>query len=111
MSVECFIATALDLILRLLATILFTAAGSETIYEGTMLLLAYGMGMTIPFIVASVFVGPFLIWAKAFRIHLGKVEKFTGIILLVFSILIATNYVNVIAGWMLRVAPDLWKFG
>ena len=95
----------------ILATILFTAAGSETIYEGTMLLLAYGMGMTIPFIVASIFVGPFLSWAKAFRRHLGKVEKFTGMVLLVFSILIATNYVNVIAGWMLRVAPDLWKFG
>ncbi len=95
----------------ILATILFTAAGSETIYEGTMLLLAYGIGMTSPFIAASIFVGPFLRWANVFKPHLGKVEKLTGMVLVIFSFLIATNYVNAIAGWMLRMAPGIWNFG
>ena len=95
----------------ILAAILFTAAGSETIYEGTLLLLAYGIGMTSPFIAASIFVGPFLKSAKAFKAHLEKVEKLTGFVLVIFSVLIATNNVNAIAGWMLQMAPGLWNFG
>lgn len=90
-----------------LATILFTASGSETAGEGAALLLAYGLGMTLPFVLAALFVGPFLAWAKGFRRHLPKVEKGMGAALVCFGLLIASNSVNVIAGWMLEVAPDI----
>ncbi len=62
----------------ILAAILFTAAGSETLGQGVYLLIAYGVGMTMPFVVASIFIGPFLKWAEGFRRHLGRVEKATG---------------------------------
>ncbi|WP_158966325.1 cytochrome c biogenesis CcdA family protein [Chachezhania sediminis] len=90
-----------------LAAILFTAAGAEEAGRGAMLLLAYGLGMTLPFIAASVFVGPFLRWAQKFRRHLPKVEKAMGVLLIVFGLLIGTGTVNYIAEWMLAVAPDL----
>ncbi|MBY8977686.1 cytochrome c biogenesis protein CcdA [Rhodobacteraceae bacterium NNCM2] len=90
-----------------LATILFTAGGQETAGQGALLLLAYGIGMTLPFVVAAAFIGPFLRWAKGFRRHLGTVEKVMGALLIVFGLLIATNSMNVIAEWMLRIAPDI----
>jgi cytochrome c-type biogenesis protein len=67
--------------------------------------------MTAPFVFASIFIGPFLRWAAGFRKHLGRVEKAMGGLLIVFAVLIATNSVGEIAGWMLRIAPDFWTFG
>lgn len=90
-----------------LAAILFTAGAAESATQGAMLLLAYSAGMTLPFILAALFVGPFLRWAKGFRRHLGTVEKVMGAALICFGILIATNSMNVIAGWMLSIAPDI----
>lgn len=88
-----------------LAAILFTAAGQETASHGASLLFAYGVGMTAPFVLAALFVGPFMRWMSKFRKHLGTVEKITGVLLVVFGLLIATNSVNVIAEWMLRHIP------
>jgi cytochrome c-type biogenesis protein len=43
-----------------LATILFTAAGTETATRGAALLFVYGLGMTLPFVLAALFIGPFM---------------------------------------------------
>ncbi len=88
-----------------LAAILFTAAGQETAGQGAMLLFTYGLGMTLPFVAAALFIGPFMSWMARFRRHLGVVEKIMGALLVLFGILIATNSVNVIAGWMLKYIP------
>ncbi len=90
-----------------LAAILFTAGGADTAGQGAGLLLAYGVGMTLPFIVAALFIGPFLRWAQGFRRHLGLIEKIMGVALIVFGLLIATGSMNLIAEWMLDVAPDI----
>ena len=90
-----------------LASILFMAAGAETAGQGGLLLLAYAAGMTLPFILAGLFVGPFLRWAKGFRRYLGVIEKIMGALLICFAVLIATDSINIIADWMLSIAPDI----
>ncbi|MGI1661616.1 cytochrome c biogenesis CcdA family protein [Palleronia sp. KMU-117] len=90
-----------------LAAILFTAAGAETAARGALLLLTYGIGMTAPFVVAALFVGPFMRWMKGFRRHLPKVEKAMGGLLVVFAVLIATNTINYIANWMVMFWPQI----
>jgi len=90
-----------------LAAILFTAAGTETAGSGALLLFVYGLGMTLPFILAAVFVGPFMRWMAKFRKHLGTIEKVMGVLLIIFGLLIATNSMNYIAQWMLQIAPDI----
>ena len=91
-----------------LAAILFTAAGADTIVKGASLLFVYGVGMTLPFVVAAMFIGPFMRWMSKFRRHLPKIEKAMGLLLILFGVLIATNSINYIAQWMLEVAPNLW---
>ena len=88
-----------------LAAILFTAAGQETAGQGAMLLFTYGLRMTLPFIVAALFIGPFMAWMSRFRRHLGVIEKLMGGLLILFGVLIATNSINVIAQWMLEHVP------
>ncbi len=94
-----------------LAAILFTAAGQETAGQGGMLLFAYGVGMTLPFVIAAAFIGPFMTWMRRFRRHLGMVEKLTGAFLILFGMLIATNSINVIAQWMLEHVPWFGTIG
>lgn len=86
----------------ILAAILFTAAGTDTAGQGALLLTAYGLGMTLPFVLAAVFVGPFMKLMQRFRRYLGAVEKVTGAALVVFGILIATNAMNYIGQWMIE---------
>ncbi len=94
-----------------LAAILFTAAGQETAGQGALLLFFYGLGMTLPFIVAALFIGPFMSWMGRFRRHLGLIEKLMGVLLITFGVLIATNTVNIIAQWMLDTFPVFYSVG
>ena len=90
-----------------LAAILFTAAGASVASEGMALLFVYGLGMTAPFVLAALFIGPFMRWMSGFRRHLGLIEKIMGGMLIVFGLLIATNSMNYIAQWMLEIGPDI----
>jgi len=90
-----------------LAAILFMAGGTDTAGSGALLLFVYGLGMTAPFVLAAFFIGPFMRWMQGFRRHLGRIEKIMGVMLIIFGLLIATNSMNYIAQWMLRVGPDI----
>ena len=90
-----------------LAAILFMAGAEETVSNGALLLFVYGAGMTAPFVLAALFIAPFMRWMSRFRKHLGLIEKIMGVMLIVFGILIATNSMNYIAQWMLEIGPDI----
>jgi cytochrome c-type biogenesis protein len=94
-----------------LAAILFMAAGAETVLNGALLLLTYGLGMTLPFVVAAFFIAPFMRWMVKFRRHLGMIEKVMGVFLILFGLLIATNSMNYIAQWMLELLPGFGILG
>lgn len=85
-----------------LAAILFVASGSGDLVRGGLLLLVYGLSMTLPFVLAALFARPFLGWVARNRRYLGFVEKAMGVMLIVFALLIATNTVNYIADFMIR---------
>ena len=85
-----------------LAAILFMAGTTDTAGQGMALLTAYGVGMTLPFVLAAGFVGPFMKLMGRFRRHLGKIEKIMGGALVVFGILIATNALLYIGEWMIN---------
>lgn len=90
-----------------LAAILFTAAGAETAGRGALLLFVYGVGMTLPFVIAAFFVGPFMRWMHGFRRHLPKIEKGMGALLIVFALLIATETINYVANWLVLFWPQI----
>ncbi|ABG31142.1 cytochrome c biogenesis protein [Roseobacter denitrificans OCh 114] len=94
-----------------LAAILFTAAGADTASTGAWLLFVYGVGMTAPFVLAALFIAPFMRWMHRFRRHLGRIEKAMGVMLIVFGLLIATNSMNYIALLMLEVFPNFGVLG
>ncbi|TYB87188.1 cytochrome c biogenesis CcdA family protein [Oceaniovalibus sp. ACAM 378] len=88
-----------------LTAVVFAASTEATALRGLALLLVFGIAMTAPFVVASLFIGPFLKFASRFRRHLPKVEKAMGVLMILFAALIATDSVNYIAQWMLEAFP------
>jgi len=94
-----------------LAAILMIASGQDNLWQGGALLLVYGLGMTLPFVVASLFATPFLAWMQRNRKYLGYVEKAMGVLLILFAILIATNTISWIAQWMIDTFPSFTKIG
>ena len=86
-----------------LAAVLFTASFEETALKGMGLLLVFGFGLTLPFVLAAAFIKPFLQVSLRFRAHLSKVEKAMGLLLITFAVLLFSNSVNSIAFWMLEM--------
>lgn len=89
-----------------LAAILMIASGMGDLWRGGLLLMVYGLAMTLPFVVAAFFARPFMAWAGRHRRYLAYVEKVMGLMLIVFAILIATNSVNYIAEWLIGITPS-----
>ncbi|TRW98297.1 cytochrome c biogenesis protein CcdA [Paracoccus sp. M683] len=85
-----------------LAAILLIASGSGDLWRGVSLLLIFGLGMTMPFVMIAAFARPFLTWASRHRRLLGHAEKATGLMLILFAVLIATGSVNRIGQWMIE---------
>ncbi len=94
-----------------LAAILFIASQQESLLQGGGLLLVYGVFMTVPFILAAVFSGPFLRWVQRNRKYMGFVEKLMGAFLILFAILIVTGRIGAMATWLFQKFPNVFVFG
>jgi cytochrome c-type biogenesis protein len=95
----------------ILAAILTLAAQEQTLASGTLLLAVYALGLGVPFLVAALFVGPFLRWARRFRRHMGLVERAMGALLVGVGALMITGSFERIAFWLLETFPVLQQFG
>lgn len=94
-----------------LAAILFMAGSEETVGRGAGLLTAYGLGIGIPFLLAALFAGQFLQFAKRFRRHVANVEKAMGGLLVATGILFITGSMSTISYWLLETFPQLGSVG
>ena len=94
-----------------LAAVLFMAAQTADALKGALLLLAYALGIGIPFVLAAVFFKPFMNLMKRFRQHMGLVEKLTGGLLVLTGILFLTGGMSDIAFYMLEMFPGLGTVG
>jgi cytochrome c-type biogenesis protein len=94
-----------------LGPILTLAGGSATVGEGAFLLAAYSLGLGIPFLVAALFSGAFMRFLQRFRVHLGRVEKAIGALLVVAGVLFVTGGMQTASYWLLETFPGLGLLG
>ena len=95
----------------MLGPILTLAGGSATVGEGARLLAAYSLGLGIPFLVAALFSGAFMRFLTRFRVHLGRVEKVMGGLLVAAGVLFMTGGLQSSAYWLQEVFPVLTRLG
>lgn len=94
-----------------LGTILVLAAQEDTIARGVAMLTVYALGLGTPFVLAAVFVRPFLRWARGFRRYMGVVEKAMGAMLVGVGLLMVTGSFSDISYWLLETFPALGLIG
>ncbi|MGL1919779.1 MAG: cytochrome c biogenesis CcdA family protein [Hyphomicrobiales bacterium] len=89
----------------ILATILAIASQEQSAFTGMALLGTYSLGLGIPFMLAALFLKPFLGFMQRFRKHMGTVEKIMGAFLILAGLMFLTGYMSTISYWLLETFP------
>jgi cytochrome c-type biogenesis protein len=84
----------------ILALILAVAGSQDTVFKGIFLLAVYSAGLAVPFLLTSLGVNRFLAFYARFRRHLHAVEVFSGVLLIVFGLLIALGRFTMLSGYL-----------
>lgn len=89
----------------LLASILALAGSSGSVAAGSLLLLAYSLGLGVPFVLVGVFFGRLKGAIRWLSAHSVAVDRAAGVLLMSVGILILTGRLAVVGAWFLRVLP------
>ncbi len=95
----------------ILGSVLSIAASSETVTYGIVLLMFYSAGLGIPFLLAAYAINGFMRFLSRIRNYIRAIEIFTGVLLVIFGILILTNRIQELAFFFIKYFPFLTQFG
>ena len=95
----------------ILGSVLSIAASSETVSYGIVLLMLYSAGLGIPFLLAAYAINGFMRFLTKIRNYIRVIEIFTGVLLVIFGILILTNRIQELAFFFIKYFPFLTQFG
>ena len=95
----------------ILGSVLSIAASSKTVTYGIVLLMLYSAGLGIPFLIAAYAINGFMKFLSRIRDYIRIIEIFTGLLLILFGILILTNRIQELAFFFIKYFPFLAQFG
>ena len=78
----------------ILSAILIYAGSAQTVWLGGGLLAVYALGLAVPFLLITVFIGYFSEHLHKFNKHLAKVHKVSGILLIIMGILVYNDWLR-----------------
>ena len=84
-----------------LAAILVYAGNSDTVLKGSLLLLVYSIGMAIPFLLTSLFIGTFSKFLERGEKWMKYIPKIGGLIMIIFGLLIFFNKMSFISNLLI----------
>ncbi len=91
----------------ILSAIFAVAATSESPWSGMVLFIAYSVGLAIPFLLTSLGINTFLRHFGRLKRHMRVISIVTGIFLVVTGLLIFTNSLGIIAGYLNSLIPSI----
>lgn len=86
-----------------------TASPDADLSRGIPLMIAYSVGLAIPFLLAAAAFERFALFSKQFRKHLRVVELISGVLLILFGLLLVTGNFTRLAGLMSGLTPGFLK--
>ena len=89
----------------ILGAILTYTAAEADLSRGLPLLLAYSLGLAIPFLVAAVAVERFLETVTRLRPYLARVSQVSGALLVIVGVLMMLDYFTVMATYLQTLTP------
>ena len=95
----------------ILGAILTVSAVQSSLQGSIGLLTAYTLGLGLPFVLSAVFTHELIGHLKLLR-HAGRpLQVATGIIMIVFGVVMATGQLTAVATWLLELFPALGQIG
>ncbi|MBI5561394.1 MAG: sulfite exporter TauE/SafE family protein [Deltaproteobacteria bacterium] len=91
----------------ILSAIFAVAATSPSAWSGTVLFIAYSLGLAIPFLLTSLGINTFLKHFNRLKKHMRAVSVVTGVLLIATGLLIFTNSLALIASYLNGIMPGL----
>jgi cytochrome c-type biogenesis protein len=95
----------------ILGAILLYASQQETVREGVLLLLAYSLGLGIPFIAAGLAIHGFFATFARLRRHMKIIEYVAGGLLIAVGLLLVTDRLTLLAIYFSKLFPSLARIG
>lgn len=89
----------------ILGAILTYTAATADLSRGLPLLLAYSLGLALPFLLAAVAVERFLATVTRFRPHLARVSQISGVLLIIVGILMMLDLFTVMGTYLQGWTP------
>ncbi len=86
-----------------LAALLALASQEQTVAEGMLLLFCYGLGLGLPFVLAGLALGTSLRLLRRLKAGMAGLEIASGLLLVGMGVLIFTDRLALISGWLTRV--------
>ena len=87
------------------AILTYTAAAAD-LSRGLPLLLAYSLGLALPFLIAAVAVERFLATMTRLRPHLARVSQISGALLVIVGLLMMFDYFTLLATYLQTLTPS-----
>ena len=93
----------------ILGSILTYAASSADVSRGMWLLLAYSLGLAVPFLLSAVAVERFLDFFSRMKRQMGWITRTSGVLMIAIGVLMVTNYFTLLAGVLNQYTPEFLK--
>jgi cytochrome c-type biogenesis protein len=90
----------------ILGAILTYTAATADLSRGLPLLLAYSLGLALPFLLAAVAVERFLDTVKRIRPYLTRVSQVSGALLVIVGVLMMFDYFTIMATYLQSLTPE-----
>ena len=90
----------------ILGSILLYTSSQADLSKGMWLLLAYSLGLAVPFLLSAVAIDRFTSFFQRVRKQMVLVSRISGVVLIAIGILLVTNYFTILAAWLTKLTPD-----
>jgi cytochrome c-type biogenesis protein len=90
----------------ILGSILTYAASSADLARGLWLLLAYSLGLAVPFLLAAVAVERFLDFFGRMKRQMNWITRTSGVLMIIVGIMMVTNYFTILASFLQQYTPE-----
>jgi cytochrome c-type biogenesis protein len=90
----------------ILGSILIFTSSSADLERGLLLLLAYSLGLALPFLASALAIQQFLSAFSRVRRQMAWITRASGVLLIVVGVMMITDYFTVLAGYLQAFTPD-----
>lgn len=93
----------------ILGGVLTYTASSADLNQGLLLLLAYSLGLAVPFLLAALMIDRFMTLFQRYRGAIVWMSRASGALLIVVGVLMLTGSMTVLSTWLQRWTPEFLR--